>query len=77
VEVEVHDDGALIPAAQLPSIFEPDFVGFADGRGAGLELSICREIVRQHHGQISVDSAAGRGTTFTVQLPAEDTHGRG
>jgi two-component system, cell cycle sensor histidine kinase and response regulator CckA len=70
VQVDVNDDGALIPAEQLASIFEPDFTGPTAGRGTGLELSICREIVRQHHGQIQAASLAGQGTTFTVILPA-------
>ncbi len=70
VRVDVNDDGALIPAKQLASIFEPVFTGPAAGRGTGLELSICREIVRQHQGQIQAASAAGQGTTFTVILPA-------
>jgi signal transduction histidine kinase len=70
VRVDVNDDGALIPAEQLASIFEPDFTGPTAGRGTGLELSICREIVRQHRGQIQAASAPGQGTTFTVILPA-------
>jgi PAS domain S-box-containing protein len=70
VQVDVNDDGALIPPEQLVSIFEPDFTGPTAGRGTGLELSICREIVRQHHGQILAASQPGQGTTFTVILPA-------
>jgi two-component system cell cycle sensor histidine kinase/response regulator CckA len=70
VKVEVNDDGETIPAAELASIFEPVFTGPAAGRGTGLELSICREIVRQHRGQIRAASAPGQGTTFTVILPA-------
>jgi two-component system cell cycle sensor histidine kinase/response regulator CckA len=69
-EVEVNDDGEVIPPEQLASIFEPVFTGPAAGRGTGLELSICREIVRQHRGQIRAASASGQGTTFTVILPA-------
>lgn len=70
VQVEVNDDGETIPAAQLASIFEPVFTGPTAGRGTGLELSICREIVRQHQGQIIAASAPAQGTTFTVILPA-------
>jgi two-component system, cell cycle sensor histidine kinase and response regulator CckA len=69
VQVDVNDDGVPIPAEQLTSIFEPDFTGPTAGRGTGLELSICREIVRQHHGQIQAASVPGHGTTFTVILP--------
>ncbi len=74
VQVEVNDDGALIPPSKLGSIFEPDFEGFDNGRGSGLELSLCREIVRQHRGRISVDSGEIGGTTFTILLPTEGTH---
>ncbi len=74
VQVEVNDDGALIPSSKLGSIFEPDFEGFENGRGSGLELSLCREIVRQHRGRISVDSDASGGTTFTILLPTEGTN---
>ncbi len=70
--VEVWDDGAPIEPGQLATIFEPDFVGFSDGRGSGLELSICREIVRQHQGQITARSQPGGGTVFAVSLPGEE-----
>ncbi len=69
VQVTVNDDGELIPPELLESIFEPDYVRPVAGRGTGLELSICREIVRQHEGQIFADSAPQRGNTFTVLLP--------
>ncbi len=69
LRVDVNDDGRPIPAEQLATIFEPDFAGPVAGRGTGLELSICREIVRQHAGQITVDSTPDHGTTFSVLLP--------
>jgi two-component system, NtrC family, sensor kinase len=71
VGVAVQDTGPAIPPQQLPSVFEPDFTGFQGGRTHGLELSICREIARQHRGEIGVKSSLHQGTTFTVQLPAE------
>jgi len=76
VIVEVHDQGLPIPADQLASIFEPNFIGPTSERGTGLELSLCREIVRQHNGQISAivvdtESAIDRDTIFRVTLPAE------
>lgn len=69
VRVVVADDGRPIPAEQLPGVFEPDFTGPPAGRGTGLELSICREIVRQHAGQIAAASAPGQGVAITVTLP--------
>ena len=41
------------------------------GKGTGLGLSICYSIVKQHQGAIEVESAAGKGSTFTVKLPGE------
>jgi two-component system NtrC family sensor kinase len=70
-QVIVHDDGQPIPPEQLVSIFEPAFAGSPIQRGTGLELSICREIVRQHHGQIRAASTPEQGTTFTVILPVK------
>jgi two-component system, cell cycle sensor histidine kinase and response regulator CckA len=72
VQVEVQDDGAPIPVHQLDSIFEPNFIGPSSGRGTGLELSICREIVRQHAGEIIAECAPENETIFRVSLPAED-----
>lgn len=75
VELVVRDYGCGIPAEQLPHIFEsfyttkkgPD----ASGKGGtGLGLSMCRDIIEAHRGRIRVDSAAGRGTAFTLKLPA-------
>jgi PAS domain S-box-containing protein len=71
VVVEVKDNGILIPNDQLGTIFEPNFVGPSSGRGAGMELSICREIVRQHGGQISAESQPEHDTILRVSLPAE------
>lgn len=71
VLVEIHDQGESIPADQLAAIFEPNFLGKSGGRGSGMELSICREIVRQHGGQITADSALEHDTIFRVVFPAE------
>lgn len=71
VQVEIQDDGLPVSAAELGSIFEPNFVGSTSGRGTGLELSICREIVRQHGGQISAEITPQEQTIFRVILPAD------
>ncbi|MBN1147216.1 MAG: PAS domain S-box protein, partial [Anaerolineales bacterium] len=71
VVFEICDNGQPIPRDQLATIFEPNFVGPTSGRGTGMELSICREIVRQHGGQITADSAPGHDTIIRVTLPAE------
>ncbi len=71
VIIEVIDNGEPIPIEQLSNIFEPNFIGQTIGRGTGLELSICREIVRQHHGQISAQVSPEHDTIIHVTLPAE------
>jgi CheY-like chemotaxis protein len=68
--VEVHDNGAGIPADVRGRIFEPFFTTKAIGVGTGLGLSICHGIVTSLGGTLSVDSHPGRGSVFRVELPA-------
>jgi two-component system NtrC family sensor kinase len=53
----------------LTKVFEPFYSTKEAGRGTGLGLSISRRIVNDHGGSIEVESAPGRGTTFTIRLP--------
>ncbi|HEX6834699.1 MAG TPA: ATP-binding protein [Rudaea sp.] len=70
VRIAVADTGEGIASNQLAMIFQP-FVQIGSKRGgAGLGLAICREIVNQHGGEITVSSQLRRGTTFTISLPA-------
>lgn len=69
VVIEVSDNGSGIPAELLSRVFER-FSRGEDSPGSGLGLAIAREIVVAHGGTITVDSAAGRGSTFQVRLPA-------
>jgi signal transduction histidine kinase len=70
VVVAVKDSGAGIPVDIRPRIFDPFFTTKPLRQGTGLGLSICRDIVRAHGGTIAVESEEGRGTVFTVWMPA-------
>ena len=65
------DDGPGIPPQNLRRIFEPFFTTKPVGKGTGLGLSICQGIVGEHGGRIDVESTAGRGTTFIIELPVQ------
>ena len=67
--VSVADDGKGIPADQIPHIFEPFYTTKEPGRGTGLGLSVCHQVVQAHGGEIRVESQPGRGTVFTVLIP--------
>jgi len=78
----VTDTGAGIPAAALPNLFERFYrVPGAQGRtheGTGIGLALVQEIVKLHHGTITVHSESGQGSRFTVSIPmqpAEATQG--
>jgi two-component system NtrC family sensor kinase len=70
VVITVRDDGPGIPAEVRDRIFEPFFTTKQDGPRTGLGLAIAAGIVEKHEGTIAVESEAGRGTQFTVRLPA-------
>ena len=75
VIVEISDTGAGISADKLSRIFDPFFTTKPVGEGTGLGLSISHGIVERHGGTIEVESAPGRGTTFTISLPIDaDVH---
>jgi two-component system, NtrC family, sensor kinase len=70
VEIRVKDNGAGIPPAAQPKIFQPFFTTKQLGRGTGQGLAICRTIVAERHGgSISFETVVGVGTTFIVRLP--------
>jgi PAS domain S-box-containing protein len=71
VRIEVADTGVGIPAEHLARVTEPFFTTKGEGKGTGLGLAICKRIVQEHGGRLVVDSSPGRGTTVTVELPAE------
>jgi PAS domain S-box-containing protein len=72
LRVEISDEGPGIPPEVLPKIFDPYFSTKqrGDQKGMGLGLTICHSVIKRHWGTITVDSTPGRGTSFSVYLPA-------
>jgi signal transduction histidine kinase len=71
VRATVRDTGHGIAAGDIDRVMEPGFTTKGRGVGTGLGLAICYQIIRDHGGEITVDSAAGEGTSVTVELPLE------
>ena len=69
VHVKVSDTGCGIPEENLSIIFEPFFSTKEEGKGVGLGLSVVYGIIREHQGNIFVDSKVGSGSTFSVRFP--------
>ncbi len=71
IYIAISDTGAGIAVEHVNRIFDPFFTTKPVGEGTGLGLSISFGIVQRHGGSISVDTALGVGTTFTVRLPMD------
>jgi len=71
VRLECADSGPRIDPEALSRVFDPFFTAHTGGGGTGLGLSACYGIVQSHGGEITAESAPGRGTTFTVTLPRD------
>jgi signal transduction histidine kinase len=81
VQIKISDSGVGMNASETAKLFQPFFTGFDvsrhssghfefNRRGIGLGLSVVKAFVQRHGGQIDVQSEPGRGTTFTIHLPA-------
>jgi PAS domain S-box-containing protein len=73
VAIEFVDTGEGITSENLEKLWEPFFTTKPVGKGTGLGMAICRRIVEEHGGTISVQSKAGHGTTVRIVLPATNT----
>ena len=70
VVIRVRDNGPGIPEAVQARVFEPFFTTKPTGEGTGLGLSLSHDIAVAHQGTLTVESAEGEGTAFTLRLPA-------
>lgn len=73
VVVEVSDTGQGISPEALPRVFDLFVTTKEAGKGTGLGLAVCREIVKSHGGTIHISSKVGEGTCVRVFLPIDDT----
>jgi signal transduction histidine kinase len=71
--IQVADTGHGIAPENLKKIFEPFFTTKAAGQGTGLGLAVSYGIIKELHGEITVESTQGKGTTFSITLPAMGT----
>ncbi len=67
IEISFTDSGIGISESILPKLFAP--LVTTKAKGMGMSLAICKRIVEAHGGKIGVESAVGKGTTFTIYLP--------
>jgi signal transduction histidine kinase len=72
VAIEITDTGRGIPPELLPSIFDLFVTTKAPGKGTGLGLMVCQEIIKSHGGTIDIDSQIGQGTCVRIFLPTAD-----
>ena len=69
IKVEVTDTGMGIPEENISKIFDSFFTTKDEVKGVGLGLSVCYGFIKEHGGDINVQSQVGAGTTFTITLP--------
>jgi CheY-like chemotaxis protein len=73
LRIDVSDTGSGIKAEDLPHLFEPFFTTKGIGQGSGLGLAQVFGLVKQHQGEIAVQSEVGKGATFSIYLPVSNT----
>ncbi|MCH8069695.1 MAG: HAMP domain-containing histidine kinase, partial [Candidatus Marinimicrobia bacterium] len=69
VLIEIRDTGSGIEKSQLDYVFDPFFTTKEEGKGTGLGLSICYSIIKEHRGNITIESKVGIGTKVAVTIP--------
>ncbi len=69
LEISIKDNGEGIPEQVRDKIFQPFFTTKPTGQGTGLGLSLSYDIVKAHDGELKVESAEGKGSSFIIHLP--------
>jgi two-component system NtrC family sensor kinase len=77
VVIEIEDTGIGIAPEDMSKVFEPFFTTKEVGRGTGLGLAVCYGIITEHGGRLSVRSNLGKGTVFSILLPAAESAAAG
>ena len=72
IQIKITDDGAGIPPELLPKIFDLFVTTKRSGKGTGLGLAVCQEIVKAHGGTINIKSEVGTGTSVRIYLPIDE-----
>ena len=72
INIRITDSGSGVKPEIIDSIFEPFFTTKGTGEGTGLGLAVVHGIVKEHNGEIQVESRPGKGSTFSVFLPVLD-----
>lgn len=70
VVIEVEDTGEGIPEEIISKVFDPFFTTKEAGKGTGLGLTTVASLVRAHNGSVDITSTPGKGTMFTIRIPA-------
>jgi two-component system NtrC family sensor kinase len=70
VEISIADTGIGITEESKKRIFDPFFTTKKIGEGTGLGLAICEKIIKEHAGRLEVESEVGKGSTFSILIPA-------
>ncbi|NIQ16091.1 MAG: hypothetical protein GTO02_17375, partial [Candidatus Dadabacteria bacterium] len=69
VNLKIRDNGKGIPSKVLPYVFEPFYTTKPAGKGTGLGLAVAKRIIKDHNGNISIESIEGKETVVNINLP--------
>jgi signal transduction histidine kinase len=76
IKMQFIDDGSGIAKENLNKIFDPFFTTKKEGEGTGLGLSVSYGIIKNHNGEITVESEPGKETSFSVYIPAANSNNK-